>query len=277
MNISLSNNTNSIFKHGKPAFLQHNMAVAANSLKPNGQVQQLTQLMQGKLDKSTVSGEAKQLLAQLKQADPTEEQANTKNEVQAFIGLAQQSLHDLANDLDSQLKNVAILKNEAATAEEKANARANIGYIEQVANVRGGIFNEQLLNKVVPNGSNIVAAAYDKAKDSSAQVQELAAKDEPLWSTNAKSLGLEGIANKSPAEMRELLTAAKNQVAQKIAAFDAVSTEIANVHPTTKTELNSESPKKAEAQTFEQLLAAQLKDSPLYAALLQLTQQKEQQ
>lgn len=260
MNISQANQATSIFKNGKPAFLQNQPKTGAIFLNQNGANQKLADLINGKLDNVAISDEAMQLLKQLEETNMDEINSNNdaNKEVQTFLNLAKQSLQDLSKDIDEQLKNVDILESETATSEEIAAARENISYIESTANVRGGLFSEKLLNKIVPNAGQAVNAVYEQVKSNSAETKD----GDTLLTTTAKTLGLEGISDKSPAEMREILTAAKEKLLQKVSAFDAVSSSYNSLN----TKLELEKPKEeneVNASNIEKILAEQLNNLKL--------------
>lgn len=230
MNISIGNETNSIFKNGKPAFLQNEAISTGNPFTQNEVTKKLADLINGKLDQASISDEAKQLLSKLNEEKEVEiSDAQTKLEIRSFLGSAKQSLQNFSEEIDMYLENVNVLESETASAEQKSNARKRLNSIESVANLHG-IFSEKLLNMMVPNASKFVNAAYEIAKGFSKDVQDLEANGEKLLVTNAKTLGLEGITEKSTTEMRDILTEAKEKVLQKAAAIEAVSTSISQVN-----------------------------------------------
>lgn len=251
MNISTS--TPAIFKEEKPVFLQ-NQVTKQKQEKTN----RLAELLEGKLDKASISPEAEELLQKLREEKEVAQAETTGNEqASTILQLAQQSLQDLSKDIDMQLQNVAILESETATVEEKAAARENIGYLESTANVRGGIFTEQLLQKVAPNASSAVQAAMQEANINAS----VAANSKQLLKTDAKSLSFDNIQDKTPAEMREILTAAKEKLQQMAQAIGDVSKTLQT--PNSKLDVVKEDEKRTitsqlDDQALEQLLQSLL-------------------
>lgn len=217
----------------KPAFLQQPVMKQPDMLK------KLSELMTKKLDEVTISDEAKMMLQQLREDQAVEAKTNDEQKAYAFLDLAKQSLQDLTDDIDMHLQNVDLLESDATTAEEKAQALHNLSYLEKVANLRGGVFTDDLMQKVV--GSTVT---LENAPDD-------------LLQTNAASLGLDKLTEQSPATMRERLLAAKEQLAEKIKAFDEVSVRVATY--STKEPLHEETEQTIELTDIHALLEELLK------------------
>ena len=78
-----------------------------------------------------------------------------------------------------------------------------------------------------------------------------------MLQTNAASLGLDKLTEQSPATMRERLLAAKEQLAEKIKAFDEVSVRVAT--DSTKEPLHEETAQTIELTDIHALLEELLK------------------
>lgn len=217
----------------KPAFLQQ------HAMKQPNMMTKLAELMTKKLDDVTISDEAKTMLQQLREDQAVEAKTNDEQKAYAFLDLAKQSLQDLIGDIDMHLHNVELLESDATTVEEKAQALHNLSYVEKVANLRGGVFTEDLMQKVVGHHVTVEHAPDD------------------LLQTNAASLGLDKLTEQSPATMRERLLAAKEQLAEKIKAFDEVSVRVAT--DSTKEPLHEETAQTIELTDIHALLEELLK------------------